>query len=59
MKNQKLNWLLAGIMAAIVTLTIRLTVYGDCNLLVVAMTFLLAFIVAYGAVWTIRRILPS
>lgn len=49
---------LAAAMAAIVTVTVRLTVFGpDCNLLVVGVTFLSAFGVIYLVMKIIRCIL--
>lgn len=47
---------LAVVLAAVITLAVRTTVFGDdCNLFVVGVTFLLAFGVCHGGMWLIGR----
>ncbi len=49
------NILVAGVVAAVATLIIRVTVFTeDCNLLVVAFTFLATFAVALVSLWIFR-----
>lgn len=48
---------MAVVLAIVITLAVRLTVFDDdCNLLVVGMTFLAAFAVVYILMWIIRQI---
>ena len=48
----------AALAAAIITLVIRLMVYGnDCNLMVVGMTFIFFFAVIGGSLAIVRKII--
>lgn len=51
---------MAVVLAIVITLAVRLTVFGDdCNMLVVGMTFLAAFVVVYILMQIIRQIRGS
>ncbi len=53
------NILAAGVVAAVATLIIRVTVFtDDCNLLVVSFTFLATFAVASAIIWIFRFLNP-
>ncbi len=49
----------AAVTAAVATLIIRGTVFtDDCNLLIVAMTFLATFALALVSIWILRFLKP-
>lgn len=56
MKLLNSKYSVAVFLAVVITLAVRLAVFGDdCNLLVVGMTFLLALGLCYCGVWLIGR----
>ncbi len=53
------NILVSGVVAAVATIIIRLTIFTeDCNLLVVAFTFLATFAVASAIIWIFQFLNP-
>lgn len=51
------DWFVVGAVAVIVTGIIRFIVFGgDCNLMVVGMTFLVIFAVILGAMFLFRKL---
>lgn len=58
MKYVSSNIYVAAVLAVIITFIVRMSVFSDdCNLLVMGMTFLSAFVLVYLVIKIIRRIM--